>query len=139
MFNAWNPADVSVVVAGNIIGGWGDDTFVTVERSEDAFSLKVGIDGIGARAKNNNRSGTVSLTLMNTSKSNDVLSALAAADELSGQAAFPIMVRDANGTMLATALTAWITKIPTVEFGKEVGNRTWQFTTDSLIIFAGGM
>lgn len=139
MFNAWNPADVSVVVAGNIMGGWGDDTFVTVERSEDAFSLKVGIDGIGARAKNNNRSGTVSLTLMNTSKSNDVLSALAAADELSGQAAFPIMVRDANGTMLATALTAWITKIPTVEFGKEVGNRTWQFTTDSLIIFAGGM
>lgn len=135
---SFDPKSVTTVIGGNIIAGFTDGTYISVERNEDAWALKVGVDGIGTRAKNNNRSGRVTITLHQSSSSNDALSALAAADELSGQAAVPLLIRDGNGRTLITSLTAWITKYPTVEYAKEVSDRTWTIETDNLVIFVAG-
>ena len=138
MVKTYDPKQVAVIIGGNIITGFTDGTFVMVERNDPAFNLKVGVDGIGTRAKTNNQSGKITITLHQSSASNDTLSALASADELSNTGVVPAMVRDASGRTLCTALTAWVQKYANGEFAKEVTNRVWVIETDQLIIFDGG-
>jgi Protein of unknown function (DUF3277) len=138
MVKTYDPKNVSLIVGGKIIGGFTDGTFIVAERNEQMWNLKVGVDGIGTRAKSNNRSGKVTVTLHQSSSSNDDLSGFATADELSNTGAVPVLLRDNLGTTLCTALTAWVQKFANAEFGKEVANRVWVLETDELIIFDGG-
>lgn len=134
----YDPKQISLIVGGKIITGYADGTFVTPERNEDAFMLKVGVDGEGSRSKNANKSGKITIVLMQTSPSNDYLSALALADELSGNGVVPALMKDNLGTTLVTALSAWVKKIANPEMAKEVGTRTWVIETDELNMLVGG-
>ena len=138
MTKTYDPKLVSLIVGGKIVGGFTDGTFIVAERNEDMWTMKVGVDGIGTRAKTNNFSGKVTITLHQSSSSNDDLSALAAADELSNSGAVPLLLRDASGRTLVSALTAWVKKMPNAEFAKEVSNRAWVLETDQLVMFEGG-
>jgi hypothetical protein len=134
----YDPKLVSVIVGGKIMSGFADGTYVMVERNEAAYALKVGVDGEGTRAKSNNRSGKITITLMNSSKSNDDLSGFALADELSNGGVVPCMVKDNGGTTLAACETGWVQKIANAELAKEANARTWVIETDSLNMFVGG-
>lgn len=134
----YDPKLVTVIVGGKIMSGYSDGTFVLVERNEQAFALKVGVDGEGTRAKSNNRSGKITITLMNSSKSNDDLSAFAAADELDNSGAVPVMVKDNSGRTLCACETAWVQKVANAEFAKEANARTWVMETDVLNMFVAG-
>lgn len=134
----YDPKEVAVICGAKILSGFADGTFVTLERNSPAFNLKVGVDGEGTRAKSNDQSGKVTVVLMQSSESNDDLSAFAAADELSNTGTFPLYVNDKSGRTLASAVTAWVQKYPNAEFQKEVGTRTWVLETDELILFIGG-
>lgn len=134
----YNARDVLVIVGGAPMEGFADGEFVVVERNEDSFSLVVGADGEGARAASNNKSGKLTLTLLQTSKSNAVLAALNQADELTGSGVFPVLVKDNNGADLHEASTAWIAKPAPAPYGKTISNRQWVIETDSLITFPGG-
>ena len=138
MVKTYDPKQVSVIVGGTILSGFTDGTFIVAERNDPAFNLKVGVDGIGTRAKTNNLSGKVTITLHQSSNSNDVLSAFASADQLSNSGAVPLLIRDASGRTLITALTAWVQKLANSEFAKEVSNRVWILETDQLVMFDGG-
>lgn len=134
----YDPKQVTLIVGGKIVTGFTDGTFIVAERNENMFNLKVGVDGIGTRAKSNNQSGKLTITLHQSSNSNDDLSALASADELSNTGAVPVLMKDSSGRTIVTALTAWIQKYANAEFAKEVANRVWVLETDQLIIFDGG-
>lgn len=138
MVKTYDPKAVAVIFGGKIITGFGDGTFVVVERNEQTFNLKVGVDGEGTRAKSNNKSGKITLTLMQSSSSNDDLSAFAAADELSNTGVAPCLIKDSNGTTVCAAATAWIQKPANVEDAKEVGTRTWVIESDEVDMFVGG-
>lgn len=134
----YDPKQVSMIVGGKIASGFADGTFIMIERNEPAFNLKVGTDGEGTRAKSNNKSGKITITLMQSSSFNDVLSGFAAADELSNAGVVPILLRDASGRTLCTALSAWVQKYANSEFAKEVTTRVWILETDEIDIFVGG-
>lgn len=138
MLHTYDPKNVSLIVGGVTIKGYADGTFINAERNEQAFNLKVGASGEGARAKSNNKSGKVTITLLQTSSSNDSLTAFAAADELSNTGVVPILIRDNSGRTLITALSSWVQKYANSEFGKEISNRVWIIETDELNIFVGG-
>lgn len=135
---SYDPAEVAVIFAGKIIEGYADGTFVNISRAEDSFVLKVGADGQATRAKTNNRSGEVVLTLAQGSPSNDFLSAAILADEESGAGAGPLLVRDGSGRTVVSAATAWVRKPADASFGKEPTDRTWSFQTNALRPFVGG-
>jgi Protein of unknown function (DUF3277) len=134
----YDPKNVSVVIGGQTISGFTDGTFLMAERNEQMFTLKVGVDGIGTRAKSNNQSGKVTITLHQSSPSNDYLSGLVQSDELANTGVIAILIRDNLGTTLVSALTAWFQKFANVEDGKEVANRVWVLETDTLLTFVGG-
>lgn len=134
----YDPKKVSVVFGVQPISGFADGEFVTVERNEDTFSILVGADGEACRSKNSNKSGKVTIRLMASSQSNDYLSELQLADEISGNSPSPLQIKDSFGTSIHTAVTAWVVKSPTSAYGKDSGTREWVIETDELVAFVGG-
>lgn len=136
----YDPSKVIFSFAGSIITGFADGTFITVERNEDAFTLAVGASGEYARAKNANKSGRVTVTLMASSQANDILSAIAKADELTGVGNGILFVKELNGTTLAMSRDAWVLKMPNIERAKdEISPVEWVFECAELEMFAGGI
>jgi len=135
----YDPAEVSVIIGGHIVSGYGEDTFVEVERNEDMFTRQSGADGEQSRSKSNDLSGTVTITLKQTSESNDVLTGYAVADEVSNAGLVSILIKDNNGTELHSAETAWVRKQPTSAFGRESGERVWVLETGELTMKPGGI
>lgn len=134
----YNPQKVSLAVLGNTISGFAAGSFIKVSRAEDGFMLTIGADGSGARTRNANRSGTFEITLLASSASNDVLSALAVEDELNADGVGPTLIKDASGTAFASAQNSWVKKIPDLERAKELGEVTWVIESDNIDVFVGG-
>lgn len=140
MLKVYDAKAVSMIFAGIPISGLAEDTFVNVVRNEDSFSLMVGADGEATRAKTNNRSGRVTFTVQQSSDSNDLLSALHVADEISsaGDGIGPLLIKDLSGRTLITAEKAWIVKPPDTGFGRDVATREWVVETDALVMVVAG-
>jgi len=138
MLKTYNPKEVSMIIAGNIVSGYADGSYLTVERNEDSFSLSIGADGEGVRSKSNNRSGKFTFSVQQGSSINDILSGLYIADENTGKGVFSVFVKDNQGSSLHTAETAWVVKPASAEYAKEVGTREWVLETDSLASYIGG-
>lgn len=134
----YNPADVTVIVAGVPVGGFADGTFITAARDNPSYTNGSGADGEGWRAKSNDRTGTITMTLLQTSLSNDALSALSALDEASGDGVGPFLLKDNSGRTLIAAETCWLEKPADSEFAREVTNREWVVKTDNMNTFIGG-
>lgn len=134
----YDPGQVIVSFAGVVLQGFAPDTFVTVERDEDGWMKTAGADGEVCRTRNRNRMGRVTVTLLQSSQSNDALSALAILDELSAGGSGPLLIRDLNGTTLVAVQNAWIAKFANAEFGKELGNREWPIDCDKIEMLVGG-
>ncbi len=137
MAKTYDASGVSVSFNTYNLTGFAEGTFITVSKNEDAFTQQIGADGEGVRSKTNNRSGTITLTLMQSSDSNETLSQIYYLDKLSNTGSGAFFIKDTNGTTLVLAKSAWIRKMPDIEFGKESSNREWVFESDSLEMFAG--
>lgn len=137
-FATYDPAEVYVTLGGNVISGYADGTFINIEFDEQQWNKTTGADGHTARSKTNNYAGKVTLTLMQTSAGNDVLSALWVADKRNNGGVVDLLVTDALGNTRWSATNAWVQKMPNQGFGKESDTREWVIDCTSLLGFAGG-
>ena len=80
----FNLGGVDMIFAGIPFSGFADGTVITVARDNPASTSLVGGDGEGSRAMSNDRSGTVTCVLLQTSATNAALSAIPRAAEDSG-------------------------------------------------------
>lgn len=134
----YDPKAITVVIGGFPMGGFADGTFVSVMRSNDAFTKTVGADGDTTRVKSNDKSGELTLTLDQTSLSNDALSTIAIRDELANAGVVTVRIKDLLGASLYVSATGWIRKVPEVEYGKETSTREWVLDLADLETFTGG-
>ena len=109
-FSNYDPARNILSVSGTQMGGFSDGTFINIARTVDSFEMSAGAAGDIVRRRINDKSGTVTLTLQQSSPSNDILSAQLALDELNGTGFGPMVFRDLNGLTIASAAVAWIRK-----------------------------
>ncbi len=135
---SYSPDKVQIVFAGEIVSGYSDGTFVTVARDNPSFTSGTGADGEGWRAKSNDKSGTITITLLQTSSSNDAFSALVALDESTGDGVAPFLMKDNSGRSLYSAETAWIEKPADGGFARGGSDREWVIKTDKLNMFTAG-
>lgn len=133
--------EVDVIVAGYPIdSGRGTDEFVKIAFDSNAFEDVVGVDGQVARSKTNDLRATVTVTLMQTSKANAMLSALHQLDlnAPNGAGVGSLMIKDKQGTSLYAAAECWIQKTPDSSFKKTADERAWSIRCAKLIAFTGG-
>ena len=131
---------VQVSFSGIPVQGYADGDFLTIAMETPAFTSVVGTDGEVSRSKSNDLRATITITLMSTSITNDLFSAIYTADLAAdgGAGVGGLQVVDVNGTSLFTAGNAWITKIPDVTYGREASERSWELQCDKLVAFQGG-
>lgn len=125
MVRTYDAAQVILSVGGANISGYADGTFISIEREEQSFTKVVGADGNTSRAKSNNRSGSLTITLQQTSPSNEVLSGFLAQDESSADAVVPVLIKDNTGESRLFSATGWVQGLPTIEYAKEISTREW--------------
>jgi hypothetical protein len=125
---SYDPNQVIIIYGGVPISGLADGTFIQVTNA-DAWSKKVGADGEVGRSKSNDYTSEVTLTLMQTSSSNNYLSGIVAIDKASNAGALPLQILDLSGTSLHFWPQAWIRKTADAGYSKEIGDRAWVFDT----------
>lgn len=119
--------DMMTIALGPILmDGFQEGEAVTIETPE-TFTMKVGADGKVTRSKTLNLSAIVTINLMQSSASNDLLGALHLLDRNAhnGAGISPLYIRDRSGRAVYTAAQAWIAKAPDVSFGNEPAPRAW--------------
>lgn len=129
MVKTYDPKQMIVTFGGVQLSGFADGTFVSIVPNDQAFAKTVGADGEVVRAKTNDYTYEVSITLLRTSDSNDYLSGIHITDKLTSKGALPLTITDLNGNTVFFVESAWIRQLPDAEDGKEIGERTWIFDT----------
>lgn len=128
MAKTYDPNEVSLIVGAIPISGYADGSFIECSKESPDFNDVVGADGEVARSKSNDPRWTLTITLLQTSQSNAVLSALRASDLLAGNGAgvVPVLIKDNQGTTLMAFANAWIMNPPDVTFDREATERAWE-------------
>lgn len=131
---------VLVSVAGIPLQGFADGEFLTISFTSDHFESVAGADGEVTRSKTNDNRATVTVKLMQTSDSNDLLSALYNTDRKfpNGAGVGAFLVQDFNGRSLFAASECWIRKVPDISFDRTATEREWTFEIANLEYFQGG-
>lgn len=134
----YRPADMSVIVNGQVISGFAEGTFITVERDEDAYTYAPSTSGEGTRVKNANKAGKITIVLNQTSPSNQIFSDAIKADELNNQGVFPVLIRDNSGNDVHKSEAAYIVKFPSTQYAKENSTREYVIQCENLEMNVGG-
>lgn len=133
----YDPTQVIISIGGVPMSGFTEGTFLEVVRDEPTWNKVVGADGLVTRGKTNNFTGTVTLTLKQSSPSNDVLSGFMAIDEATNAGVIPVLIKDISGNSVYFSARAWISKYADSTFAKDITDRQWVLQTDELDMFVG--
>lgn len=134
-------ADMVTCILGTIpMEGFAEDGMITIEYGSEVFTDVTGVDGQTTRSKTLNDTATVTIKLMQSSKTNDLLSALLNADRRApnGAGVVPLYIRDRNGRSLHTAAYAWISEWPSVNYERGATSREWTIRCASMEMTIGG-
>lgn len=134
----YDPKSVVITVGGIPMSGYADGTFLEITADTQQFTKVIGADGYATRVKSNDYGGVLTLTLSQSSPSNDALSALFNLDKLTSTGVVPILIKDLSGTTVLFSATGWIQQFPDIAFGNEINDRAWTFDLANLDIFVGG-
>lgn len=137
----YSAKEITISFAGALIdGGFGDGEFLRIESEADDTTDVAGTAGDVAVSPNNDDRATVTLTLMQTSEQNDVLSAIRAAGRATpaGVAIGPLFVADRLGRSLWEGAAAWIQRPPIVSLDRGATSREWVLRVANLRRTDGG-
>jgi len=135
----YDPAAVNFYCGAHKIDGYAKDTFLEVARNSPTYTTVVGAQGHAVAVKSADRSGYIQLTLLQTSKGNQTLSALMTSSELApGGVAFPVTVRDTLGNTICFCAAALIEKPADVRYDTSIKERVWKFLCGVLLMNVGG-
>lgn len=132
---SWStPIGVFDIVDGAISPG----DFAAVARDNPTWARESDRGGNATRVKNNNKGGTVTITLSASSPTNATLMAAQGTDELTENVVGPLVLKDLNGDTVVTALGAFINSTPDPSFGSERGARVWVWEVAQINTILGG-
>lgn len=142
----YRPKDLTVVLSNDklgfshIVGGFSDDAMVNIERGADGFSLYVGGDNFTTRVQNANDSGIVTLTLQQSSPSNDFLQAVYTADFGSRTDDYicSVLIKDNSGRTMFFSDEVWIGMQANSNFSNSMQTREWALQCAHLQSYVGG-
>lgn len=133
-----DPKDVIFIAGGKIITGYGQDTYIEISRESNQIEDDVGAEGDVGRRVTNDKRGNIVITLLQTSRSNLILSGFARLDELTGDGIFPVIIKDNRGNDLHVAPNSWIQKMPDTTYLSGIAVRAWPIRCSNLQMVVGG-
>lgn len=137
-FASLDPSQFTMIVGGLPISGFPDGVFINIEYDEDHFNKESGID-LTTRVATGNYDASITITLQQTSASNDILSSFAELDRRGVGGVVPVLFRDSGGRTTMASDTAWVRRTPAAAFASGEGqNREWVLDVVDLVGLLGG-
>lgn len=140
---SFDPSRVIVTVGGVNIQGFADGVPIKASRAGDNATFTVGLDGHTGAVINPNKSGEITLTLLQTSASNAVLTSMfkLSAQGFIGSPSVPISITDLSSTGTSVfAAKCHLKRAPDLELGLEIGKPEWVFYAEDIrIVYAGSV
>lgn len=130
MVKTYDCKKVTMVFGPVILTGFAESTFINIETEGDGITAIVGCDQEIVRSISpDSILKKITVTLLQTSSSNDELSLLQDYDNATGNGMYPLAIKDLSGRTVLMADQAWITKKPAVKRGKTAsdGSAEWEF------------
>lgn len=136
----FDPSQFNIVFAGVTMAGFSEDTMCKFEFDSPSMSDVAGVDGEVSRSKNMDRRAKLTVSLMQTSATNTLLSALYNSQRLSqnGADVAALRVEDLNGSLVITGAESWIMEPPKPTYGKSAKEYEWVFRIANCEAFFGG-
>jgi hypothetical protein len=133
-FEQYDPENYSVIFNAIPIEGFAEDDFIDIEFDSEGYQDQIGADGHVVRYKSCDQRASITFTLMATSPSNKLLSAMYNADIKSpnGLGVGPLLIRDTRGVTVFAGTQAWIQKMPKTTLGQKLGNKEWKIRVAKL-------
>jgi hypothetical protein len=138
----YNADEVDIAVGPVLVdSGFADGEFLRIEQESDDAEDVVGSDGEVSVSRTNDSRANVTILVMQTSDSNDGLSALSALFKTAPGGAggiVPIVIRDKNGRTLVTGANCWVGRAPDRSFDRTAQANEWKIRVAHLVRFDGG-
>ena len=127
------PEAVTIAWGGIVMEGFAAESFVTIARSVANTTVQVGAAGDVGITKNADRTGTISVTLMQNSATHRFLSAVQVAQDNDNELyRAPLTVTDPSGSMICRMEAAHIQTPPEVVLGGDQNPKTWGFFSEQV-------
>lgn len=136
----YNPDQVLIYWSGNLIQGYDDDEFISVEQMSPGYDDVVGTDGEVARSRTNDRRLKVTIKLLQTSLSNQALS-LAHTSDLNapnGAGVGALFIQDTSGFSIVKSPQSWVVQYPNSSYARKAKGREWEIRCAFGTRFEGG-
>lgn len=125
----YNPKKVNLVLGGFLVTGYADGTFIKLKwNNPELFKRHIGGQGEVTRTERVDTSGTIEISLMQTSPAHTFLHNLA---KLKGT--FPVLqTYKGDNNFAAAGPNAWVEKMPDEESATEVSKRDWVIAVEDM-------
>lgn len=120
--NTYSAKDVSLSFGGYQIAGWDS---ISITRTSPSFVTVKGIRGKHTRVPSGDTSATITVSILQTSPSNDVLSEVHRLDIENGTGRLDVMLKDSSGKSVFSSDEAYITSYPETTFSGGFEYRSW--------------
>lgn len=124
-----NPREYSLYLGIHRIQGFHEGTVINIIYDALNYNMLIGADGEVSRILTNNQSALITVTLAQTSLSNDFLSVQSNIDRKFGTGALPLLFKDNWGKSAGASPVAWVEKMADQPFdggaGATVQTRAW--------------
>ncbi len=131
----YSPTDVQLVISGYVIQGWNN---ISISRSTPEYKLIRGIRGKHTRARSQDTSCSLVVSLSQASPTNDVFSMILDTDRTTGNGRLKIILKDASGSSRFESSEAYITGYPTSSYSDGFESREWTIFCQESNFFVGG-
>lgn len=133
------PSDVTLNILGLDVEGYSDGTFISIQPENPTYSFRRTFDGSTLAVRNKWQSYNFTVTLQQSSPSNNWLHLLYTLfKEYNIPFVMPILMRDKSGTSTFFASDCWFEKEPTMNFGKTLGDTVWEIRCNNGAMKIGG-
>lgn len=140
------PSQLTIVISHTatntsfVLGGYGADTLVSIERPDATWESTIGADGYHQRTHRLDKTIRATVSLLQVSEYNDFLSAVAHYDEndLRGGGLFTCTITDKSGRSAAYSDQAYVIEPSSYDFGQTASTRDWTIVLPYADQFIGG-
>lgn len=132
--STYSAQDVKVIIGGYTVVGWDN---ITIARRTSGFKTIPGIRGKHTRSSTRDTSATLTISLVQSSPTNDMFSNIHGLDLIQGTGRLELLVKDNSGRSLFSSNEGYIVGYPETTYAAEIELRTWTIfcqTTGSYVV-----
>lgn len=143
---SYAPKELTMIINHPVLGinhvltGFAEDTFISIDRGDPTWAKTRGAKGDIQRTHKAGKDITATISLMQTSATNDILSGIAAYDatDLRGGGLFTCSIVDGSGRSYLHSHNSWVSIPTNQDYSTTATTRDWIFELPDADQFLGG-